>query len=124
MTDAEENAAHGLEIECVVTAEDQREASKLHTKRLDRLSLSGTGRSVGRTAETLAESLCEGKEAAICERSADQTIRNTQVLKSVVQRGIGHLDLEALQQVISWLIDISHGQQPHVVSWRLRADLV
>ena len=37
LTETDKDTAHGLEVERLVTAEDQDETPKLHTKRLDRL---------------------------------------------------------------------------------------
>ncbi|KAF4513698.1 hypothetical protein G6O67_000939 [Ophiocordyceps sinensis] len=93
LADSEENAAHGLKVECVVAAKDEGESAELNAQSLDRLRLAGSGRSVWRASEALAQGLREGEEASVGEGGSDETFRNAQILEAVVELGIGHPDL-------------------------------
>ena len=108
LTDTEEDSAHGLEIECVVTAKDERETTKLETQCFNRLSLTSTSRTVGRTTKFLTQGLGKREEAAVSKRSADETFRNTQIFKTVAEFGVRHVNMQALEEIAFGLVDIAH----------------
>ncbi|GKT85477.1 hypothetical protein Ct61P_03327 [Colletotrichum tofieldiae] len=116
LADTKEDATHGLEVESVVTAEDQCEAAELKAESLDRLRLARSGRPVRRSAEALLESLGEGEEASVCKRRSDKAVGNSEILKTIGERGIGHLDLQALREVALGSVNVAHLKQPPVVS--------
>jgi len=51
LTQADEDASHGLEVERLVAVEDEDELAELVAERLDRLGLAGAGGAEGRAAQ-------------------------------------------------------------------------
>ena len=108
LADTEEDATHSLEVKRVVTAEDESKSSELDTESLDRLGFTGTGRSVRRSSETLAKGLSKCTEAAVRKWGPDKTVWDAEILKTVVQLGIRHLNVQSLEIVAFGGIDVTH----------------
>ncbi len=63
--ETDKDTTHGLEVECLVTTEDNDKHAELNTERLDRLSLTRTGGTERRTTELVVESLRQRQVASI-----------------------------------------------------------
>ena len=92
LTQSDKDASHGLEIERLVAVKDDYEAAELVAERLHRLGLTGTGWTERRAAETGLESLRHRQVAAVGEWRLNELVLNAQILESVEEFGVGHLD--------------------------------
>ena len=108
-----------MEIERIVTAEYQCEATKLQTQRFDGFGLPSSCRTVRRAAKSLAKSLCECQETAVGQWRSNQSVRNTQILIAVFEPCIGHLHVQSLQRLCVAFVHVAHGQEPSVVAGRI-----
>ncbi|KAH6607744.1 hypothetical protein Trco_004057 [Trichoderma cornu-damae] len=116
LADAQEDAAHGLEVKGVVAAEDEREPPELDAQGLDGLGLPRAGGAVRRASEALAEGLGEREETPVGEGSPDEAIGDAEVLEAVVELGVGHLDVQAVEEVALRRVHVAHLKLPEVVA--------
>ncbi len=109
----DKDAAHRLEVERLVTAEDDDKHAELHTQCLDRLGLTRTGWAKGSTSELVVERLCQRQVAAIGEGRLHEAVRNTEVLVTVREGRVGHLDGESVQRLLDLTVEVeAHLREP------------
>jgi len=66
-----------------------------------------------RSTESALESLSHCQVAAVCERSLHQFLLHAEVLKAVVELGVGHMDAQLLQHVGVLRVKVeSHLREP------------
>lgn len=94
LTKTYEDSSHGLEIEAVVTVEDQYVSSKTAAKHFNRLSFSCTGWSKRSSSHLQRNCLCKSEEAFVSERCLYKLLGNSQVLEAIRDFRSANLHLE------------------------------
>ena len=112
LAEANENAAHGLEIEGLIAAEDKNEATQGVTEGLNGLRLTSTGRSSRAAAEAGVERLRERQETLVCEGGLDEALGEAEVLKAVLEGRVGHAAHEGRLGVVASIVIGAHRAEP------------
>mmetsp|Transcript_110735 Transcript_110735/g.352711 ORF Transcript_110735/g.352711 Transcript_110735/m.352711 type:complete len:877 (-) Transcript_110735:5495-8125(-) len=113
LAEADEDAAHGLEVETLVAAEDKHEAAHGAAQGLHGLRLACACRTEGVGTEPHVQRLRERQEAAVCKRCLHELVGDAQVLEAVEECGICHADRQLLKHVLLLGVEVhAHHLQP------------
>lgn len=102
-----------LKIKDFITVEDQHKSSQLVAKSFDRRRLAGTCGTKGRASQPGKQGLGHGQIAAVSCLIVHQLLLHSQVLKAIVELGIGHMDGQLLENVRLFGVKVeAHLTQP------------
>lgn len=92
LAETDEDATHCVEVEGFVAVEHQDKETELRTKGFNGLSLACSCGTKWRSSHSQMNGLSKCQEAAISKWSLHKLLTNSEVLKSIVELCIGHLN--------------------------------
>lgn len=96
LTQSDEDAAHSLEVERFVTAEDKHKPTELNTECFNGFRLSSPGGTEGRATKLVIKGLSECQVTPVREWRLDKAVRNTEVLPAVREGSVSDTDRESV----------------------------